>query len=348
MNRNPKNKKTYPSSEYALLEKLKPLCNYKPSKTYPFGVGDDAVVRHCSNKEKLVFTGDSLVEDIHFSLDYMTLKEIGYKAMVSNVSDCAAMGAVPEAALVQIVFPKKLKDLENRLKKIYAGFNESCRKWDIKLIGGDIVSGPCWMISLTLIGRAFGRVLRRDKAKPGDFLWVTGAPGESAAGLAAIKKWGRKKAMARFNPLIDRHVRPEPRVDYGTWLAGNRYVHSCIDVSDGISKECATLAYESRCGILLDIHALPFSSEMIQLGNALKRDQQQWFLHGGEDYELLWSADPRFTPAFDLGTATRIGYFSDKVKGVYLQYPDEKKVRLSSQGWDHVEKNDDSAQKLQK
>ncbi|MBD3319562.1 MAG: thiamine-phosphate kinase [Chitinivibrionales bacterium] len=344
----PRKRNRYPSLEYGLLERLKPYLNFKPSKAYPFGIGDDAAVRQNREKEKIILTTDTLVEDTHFSLEYMTLRETGYKAMVSNISDCAAMGAMPESALVTVVFPAKHAHvLENRIKKIYEGLYDACLQWDTRIIGGDTIAGPCWIISITLIGRALGRVLKRGQAKPGDSLWVTGMPGESAAGLAAIRKWGRKRAMPRFQTLIDRHVRPQPRVEYGAWLAGNRYVHACIDVSDGISKECATMAYDSGCGIILELDSLPFSHEMIQLGDACKTSPREWFLHGGEDYELLWSAAPRFVPAFDLCNATRIGTVTDKASGVSVRQPEGGAVRIVSKGWDHLEKNGESENTLQ-
>jgi selenophosphate synthetase-related protein len=93
--------KSFPSSEYELLHSLKPFLNFRKSHRYPIGIGDDAAIRACSEKENLILTADSFVEDVHFSFSYMTSADIGYKAMAINLSDCAAMGAMPDGALVQ-------------------------------------------------------------------------------------------------------------------------------------------------------------------------------------------------------------------------------------------------------
>src|SRR5271169_6490719 len=95
----------FPSSEYRLLHSLKPFLNFRRSRKYPIAIGDDAAIRQCRAREVLVFTADSFVERVHFSFTYMTAAEVGFKAMAINLSDCAAMGALPDGALVQIIFP---------------------------------------------------------------------------------------------------------------------------------------------------------------------------------------------------------------------------------------------------
>ena len=189
-------RKNFPSSEYRLLESLKPFLNYRKNTRYPLDIGDDAAIRTCSKGEQLVITADSFVQNVHFSLSYMTLEEAGYKTAAINLSDCAAMAAVPDGALIQVIFPKTLppRSIVAGTKQLYKGLSRACRKWDFPIVGGNLSAGPCWIIDMTLLCRKEkrGRLLLRTGAKNGEGLWVTGTPGDSAAGLAALRKWGRQ------------------------------------------------------------------------------------------------------------------------------------------------------------
>jgi thiamine-monophosphate kinase len=332
---------SFPSPEYNLLESLKPFLNFKPSRTYPIGIGDDAAVRRCA-KEMLVLTADALVENVHFSLDYMRLGEVGYKAMAANVSDCAAMGAVPDAALVQLMFPSQCSRPGPLIRQLYKGFSDACRKWGFPIIGGNLSRGPCWMIDIAMVGkiRRGDRVLMRKGARPGDILYVSGFPGQSAAGLAAIGRWGRKNVPRICRGLVDRHIRPVPRIELAARLARCAGVHAAIDISDGISKECATLSHENKLSIVLDERRFPRSGSMIELGRRLRVDCREWFLHGGEDYELLFAASPRFDPG-PLQRALKIplcgiGRFEKGETGVWIVEGNGKAAKLWSRAWDHV------------
>lgn len=336
---------SYPSQEYKLLKTLEPFLNFKKSKTYPIGIGDDAAIRKNSAGEKLIFTADTFVENVHFSLNYMTLEQVGYKAMVINLSDCAAMAALPDSALVQIVFPEHLNysTLAGALKKIYTGFSEACIKWDFPIVGGNLSKGPCWIIDITLIGkaRARDRVLLRKGIKNEDILWVTGRPGSSAAGLAALRKWKRpQKIPKQYLPLVQSHIKPVPRVEIARELAANPHVHAMIDISDGISKECHTLAFDNRVGITVQPNTAMLSKSMMDLGAALNTDSWDWFLHGGEDYELLFSASSKFDPGSlrtkQSQTISRIGVCSSSVKGVYFKRDNGILKKVTKNGWDHT------------
>jgi thiamine-monophosphate kinase len=339
-------KKLFPSSEYALLESLRPFLHYKRSPRYPIPIGDDAAIRVCGKKGKLVLTADTFVQDVHFSLLYMTLEEAGYKAMAINLSDCAAMAALPDGALVQIVFPNKLAadKVMPDMKRLYKGLNEACRIWRFPIIGGNLSKGPCWMIDITLIGRVENRdrLLLRTGAKDGDGLWVSGSPGEAGAGLAALRTWGRGRVPPKYKPMVMRHIRPSPRVELGRALAKDPKVHALIDVSDGISKESRTLAYDNRLGIMLEDEPACISPSLKMLSGLLKKDWRDWFLHGGEDYELLFAAAPSFNPSRLIANTgiqvTRIGTFSRSLKGVVIRQKNGAVRPLGSGGWDHLRK----------
>jgi thiamine-monophosphate kinase len=330
-----------PSNEHRLLDKLKPFLNYAPSSRYPFGIGDDAVLRHARRDERLIITADTCVENVHFSLDYMALTEVGYKAMVTNLSDCAAMGARPDGALVQVVFPRSSRGVSVGMEAIYRGFGRACRKWDFPIVGGDLSAGPCWMIAITLVGRLPGRCrpLMRSGARHGDILWITGAPGESAAGLSALKKWGRASVPPRYRGLVNKHLKPVPRIEAGQALLTSTHVHAAMDVSDGISKDAATLAYESSLGAILDLSSITPPAAMASLARELRVEWKDWVAHGGEDYELLMACAPGFDPnrltrPFDLG-CTRIGRLDRNRRGIFVVAAEGLRP-VPALAWDHV------------
>jgi thiamine-monophosphate kinase len=339
-------KQPFPSSEYKLLNSLKPFLHYKKSRRYPLSIGDDAAIRACSAGEKLILTADSFVQDVHFRLPWMTLAEVGFKAMAINLSDCAAMGAAPDGALVQIIFPKALAASKTvaDIRRLYLGLFAACKRWDFPIIGGNLSAGPCWIVDITLLGRAekSGRLLLRTGAKKGDTLWVTGRPGESGAGLAALARWGRKAVPRRYKELVMRHVRPTPRMEIGCSLAANPLVHALIDISDGIAKECRTLAYDNRLGISLDAAPACVSDATKRLAAELGIDWREWYLGGGEDYELLFAADPSFDArpisSHSKVLFTRIGSFSRRGAGAAVSFGDLAAAGMPG-GWDHLRKN---------
>ncbi|MCU0610084.1 MAG: thiamine-phosphate kinase, partial [Chitinispirillaceae bacterium] len=261
-------------------------------------------------------------------------------AMVTNVSDCAAMGAVPESALVQLVFPKNSAALHKNIADIYRGFAKACNEWGFKIIGGDLSGGAVWTIGITLIGRAAEKdhILKRKGARSGDILWVSGFPGQSAAGLAAIQKFGRKKAQMLYPELVGSHIRPAARVSLGTKLARCPSVHAGMDLSDGLSKDCRTLCFENRLGLELSFDGLRVPDEMISLSEKLGVPWQEWALHGGEEYELLFATSRQF----DLTS------FAEKNReiipiGVFTKIPDELifikgsvRTKVAKKSYDHV------------
>jgi thiamine-monophosphate kinase len=337
----PMKKPEYPSEEYKLLKTLEPFLNYRKSATYPIGIGDDAAVRKNKPDERLIITADCLVENVHFSLAYMTFRQIGYKAMAINLSDCAAMAALPDAALVQIIFPQyqDKKTLTNNLKNIYRGFHDACGKWNFPIIGGNLSRGPCWIIDVTLIGNTdiHDRIMLRTGIKNKDNLWTTGHPGSGAAGLAALKKWGNAESVPKkYKNLVDCHIRPKPRIEMGRLLGRNPQVHALIDISDGISKESHTLAFENEIGIILDPGSAAISVAMKDLACELNVDWREWFFHGGEDYELLFAASAQFDQPVRRVPVTRIGVCSSAVKSVYFIHDNGIMKQVAQNGWDHV------------
>lgn len=331
-------KPEFPSEEYRILDGLKKHLNFKSGKCFPSGIGDDAVIRQCGKDEQLIFTADTLVENVHFSFKYMSPQEIGYKAIVANLSDCAAMGAQPDSVLIQIVFPFE-KNSTEVLFQIYSGIESACKKWNFPVVGGDLSKGPCWMIAVSLTGRkkAGTRLLKRTGIQLGDTVWVTGIPGMSAAGFEIIKKWGRGKVSQKYQNFVDCHITPRARINAGLLLSEDSNVTACIDLSDGISKECYTLCYESSVGMELIPKSNEIAVEFAALEKDLSKPWYEWFLYGGEDYELLFTASQSFDPSkYTSQSLYTIGKITDTKNLVTINL-DGTPVTVEKRAWDHFQ-----------
>ena len=305
-------------------------------------VGDDAAIRKGTAGEQVIITTDLAIEEVHFSLRSMTLEEIGYRAMITNLSDCAAMGAVPDGALVDMVFPQKGADISRDVGEIYRGFSCACNEWNFPIVGGDLSGGPVWIIGITLLGRALRdeRLLLRTGIRDGDTLWCTGIPGQSAAGLDALRRWGRSGVPGPYQALVERHIHPRPRIKTGRALASSSKVHAMMDLSDGLSKDCATLCFENRLGLVLNFDSSQPPSSMVQLSRELGIPYLDWMLHGGEEYELLFTSSPAYNPAridADEGVCfVKLGTFTKKKSGFFLREGDGSLTEVEHRSWDHV------------
>ncbi|MCL2182445.1 MAG: thiamine-phosphate kinase [Chitinispirillia bacterium] len=324
----------FPSKEYELIRRIQQALPPVGTISYEETIGDDAAVRiNRTAGERLVITADVSVENVHFSVDTMTFEEIGYKSMAGNLSDCAAMGAAPDSAVVQLVFPKKGVDVNSAVEKIYAGFARACVRWDFPVVGGDLSGGDAWTIGITLIGSVppGGRILKRTGIVDGDALWVTGVPGESAAGLAALVRWGRDGVPAPYRRFVDAHISPVPRIGEGKMFAACQEIHAMMDLSDGLSKDVGTLCYDNGLGFVFDMGLSP-PAEMINLADEMGRDWRGWFYHGGEEYELLIACDPSIDPREIINNKniTRLGYFTSGRQGMFIGANE-----LISESWDH-------------
>jgi thiamine-monophosphate kinase len=336
--------KNYPSHEYRLLAGIRNVLGpaAAPGGRYQLTLGDDAAVRKGADGELIVLTADIAVEGVHFTADMMSFKEIGFRTMAANVSDCAAMAALPEAALVQLVFPRKARNLQKNVVALYRGFSEACRKWNFKLIGGDLSGGAVWTIGITMVGVAPGRVLRRTGILADDTLWVSGFPGRSAAGFEAIKRWGRNRLPEKYRGLVQCHVRPEPPVKLGVILGKSSKVHTLMDLSDGISKDARTLCFGNNLGLELSFDGIKVPEDILALSRELGIAWQEWTLHGGEGYELLFAASKAFSPA-DVpkeyrGGLIRLGVFTNKHKELVVRENSRIK-KIPEKSWDHLNVN---------
>lgn len=314
---------SYPSREYKLLSKIDKSCSKSINQWFIKTIGDDCAVR-IAGSNTLLFSADTLVEDVHFRRDFMSLQEIGYKAAMVNISDIAAMGGTPDSLLIQLVFPQGTP--ESDVEALYEGLGLAVSEFNCPIVGGDLSKGPCWMIAVTITGRASERILYRDGAQVGDLVWVSGTPGLSALGLEKLFD-GEK---SRENCAIIKHVKPIPRIELGKILAKDSAVTSMLDISDGVAKEALTVAKESEVGMEL---FLPVDIKKVLNSEVPKSNPVEYFLNGGEDYELFFTASKEFVPpkGFELH---KIGIVTE---GHQLYFSDGgSKSEITAGGWDHV------------
>jgi thiamine-monophosphate kinase len=232
-----------------------------------------------------VATTDLLVEGVHFRLDWTSPEDLGWKALAVNLSDLAAMGAAPGRALVSIAVDPARRGL---ILDVARGIRELAQRTGTRIVGGDTVRSPGpFVVNVALVGEADpGHLLRRDAARTGDVVAVTGRLGASAAGLALLSK-GRDALDSDAAPLLAAHHRPWPRLLAGR-LLGTHGVRCAIDVSDGLASEALHLARASRVGIEIDVDRVPLQPAAVRfLG---ERRSRELALSGGEDYELLFTA----------------------------------------------------------
>ena len=245
------------------------------------GIGDDAAVFRQSYHD-IVTAVDTFVDGVHFSKQTMDPFQIGYRALVANLSDMAAMGANPIAYLVSIVVPPHYSDQD--LAEIYRGLDTIAQKYQLDLIGGDTVTGEQLVLSVTINGAVErDKVRYRHLMKPDDLIFVTGTLGDSAAGLELLLS--EQSDIKGANYLIDRHRKPTPRINFAKRLAPIDRI-ALNDISDGIASELNELAQASHLTIYSNTAKLPVSEPLKQFS----RDRQlEYILNGGEDFELVGS-----------------------------------------------------------
>jgi len=317
----------------SLSKKLPPL-----SSKIEIGIGDDAAVIK-PVPGKLLFTVDCLVETVHFDFSYSEPEEVGYKALAVNLSDIAAMGGVPIAAVVSLGIPPKTeKDL---LERIYVGLGNLASIYSVDIVGGNTSAVPSNLfINISVLGSDSGNVLPRSGAKKGDIVFISGIPGQSAAGLALLKKWG-KTAKQVYADLVGKHLVPEPQLKLGSIFAGVPGVNSLIDVSDGLSSELWHLAQSSGVHFQVREERLIPTPEMVSAAEALQVSVQDWIFSGGEDYLLMGTAAPAAWENLKSRARAQsfhllsIGEVISGPAGVELVSKQGKIFELPSSGWNH-------------
>jgi thiamine-monophosphate kinase len=295
------------------------------------GVGDDGAVLVPPASRDLVVVTDTLVEGVHFPVG-CAAASIGHRAFAVNLSDLAAMGAEPAWALLALTLPRVD---EEWLTQFARAASDLCRRHGVALVGGDTTRGPL-SITVTLMGIVpIGVALERKGGGAGDAIFVTGSPGDAAAGLALEQKRLHVTDPMSAQILRDRFLFPTPRCEVGIALRG--LASACIDVSDGLGGDLEKLCAASGCGAEVDAAALPVSESLLgAVGRELARE---YALTGGDDYELLFTVPLARLGAMTtaiaqgLGPVTRIGSLVSG-KGVRV-FTRGGVMQFSGAGFDH-------------
>lgn len=253
------------------------------------GVGDDAALVRVPQGRELVVAADTIVSGVHFPPDTAP-EAIGYRALAVNLSDLAAMGATPAWFTLALTLPRAE---ESWLAAFSRGLLDLAREFNMALVGGDTTSGP-----LTVTVQALGHIagdaaLRRSGAGEGDAILVSGTPGDAAAGLAVLEGRLAPESAAARTYLVDRFLRPVPRVALGLALVG--LASAAIDVSDGLLADLEKLLSASRKGARVELDRLPLSAELTQ--SADPTSVLRSATTGGDDYELCFTVPTARLPA---------------------------------------------------
>jgi len=254
-----------------------------PWKEVVAGIGDDAAAWQFNDHLQLATT-DTLVQDIHFDLDVINWEELGWKALAVNLSDIAAMGGIPKYALLALALPGEL-EVEN-IFKFTDGMLHLAKKLRVAIVGGNIAAAPNVVITVTIIGCSEGEsILKRSTASPGDRIAVTGYLGLSAAALEMFKA-KTISDLKLHNVLRQAHFKPMPKVKEGRLLV-KQGVKTAIDISDGLIADLDHICESSRVNAKININQVPIHPVVTENFP----NYRELALSGGEDYELLFTAD---------------------------------------------------------
>jgi thiamine-monophosphate kinase len=332
--------------EFGLIDRLTRSIPVRHPGTVK-GIGDDAAVIDTGNKLLLLST-DLLIEGIHFDLTYMPLKHLGYKAVVVNISDIAAMNGIPKQITVSIAVSNRFS-LE-AIEELYKGIRLACDKYNVDLVGGDTTSSVSGLlISVSITGEADREEpVYRSGAKDKDLICVTGDLGGAYAGLLLLE---REKQVYKVNSemqpeltgydyVLGRQLKPEARTDIRNLLIG---IHvrptSMIDISDGLASDVLHLCKQSGTGCRIYEEKIPVDPETVKLALEFNMIPTVCALSGGEDYELLFTIRPDdYEKIRDLSGISVIGHMTGAADGKLLITPDGKEVEITAQGWDGFRK----------
>jgi thiamine-monophosphate kinase len=330
--------------EFGLIDRITSP-NKLQNESSKLGIGDDAAVLRFPEEQEVVISTDLLVEGIHFDLMYSPLKHLGYKSIAVNVSDICAMNAMATQVTVSIGLSNRFS--VEAIEELYEGIYAACKNFKVDLVGGDTSSSNKGMIiSVTAIGHAqTDKISKRSGAKIGDLICITGNLGAAYLGLQILE---REKQLYISQPeiqpdledqnyLIERQLKPEPRVDIIELFAEQGLVPtSMIDVSDGLVSELMHICKASGVGAYIEESGVPIHPDSEMQALKFGMDPITCALYGGEDYELLFTIDPadmdkvKYLP--DIYVAGEIVSVED---GIKLHTRGGKIHDINKRGWQH-------------
>ncbi len=301
-------------------------------------IGDDCAVLPKDSRTDLVITTDLLVEDIDFRLAWTRAQFLGHKALAVSLSDVAAMSAKPVWAMLSIGIPAQVWKT-NFVEKFYEGWFDLAEKFGVELVGGDVSKTPDKIVIDSIVAGEVkkGNAVLRSTTQPDDLIFVTGELGGAAAGLQLLEK-GEKFGKSKNEKLLLRQLKPQPQTEIGQLLSN--LATSMIDLSDGLSSDLAHICRESKVGAKIYAEKIPIDKNLSAISSE-NLDLLDFALNGGEDFELLFTVNPKNQKKiFLLKTGSKnhaftcIGEITNKPKIVELISNNKTQI-LTPKGYRH-------------
>ncbi len=312
------------SGEFDLIARLAAQLK-TPLKPGVVGIGDDAAAIP-QGDGFLLLTCDIAVENRHFVKGVTPMADVGWKSVVTSVSDIAACGGIPEFALISLGVPGGAG--ESQYEVLYQGISEAAECYGFQVVGGNVTSSGEILVDCFMIGKT-PRFVSRRGARPGDLVVVSGTLGDSEAGRSILHHGARDEAE---RDLQQRHLRPKARLDLAELLCER--ATAAIDISDSLASELHHLAQSSQVRMEVERERVPLSAALKAYADQQGEDPLEYALFGGEDYQLLFTVPPEGDPAEDSGDLTVIGKVLSG-EGVYLEG-----APLPRRGWDHLRREE--------
>lgn len=312
--------------EKSLIEQIRR--RVRVGKAIVTGIGDDCAVLRIPAGHEVLVTTDFTLENVHFRRAWHPPEVVGWRCLARGLSDIAAVGGEPRAAFLSLALERGTS--QKWVNRFLTGLLDAAAEFRVPLAGGDTAQSPGGIqADIVLVGSVpNGMAVLRSGARPGDGIYVTGELGGSAAAIARLRE-GRARAAD-----YERHFHPVARVGAGQWLRRRGLASAMIDVSDGLSTDLEHICEESSVGAEIEIAAIPRA----RVGRAAPQVGLDLALHGGEDYELLFTSAKKI-PARVAGVpVTRIGRITRK-KGMVLLEENGRRRKLAALGWEHFKGN---------
>ncbi len=309
------------------------------------GIGDDAAILRAGDRP-LVMTTDSFAEWVHFRTDHISPDQLGAKVMAATVSDCAAMGCIPKWVTVSVAAPEETE--VELILSFYHGIRSAADRYKCDVVGGDTIRTMSdMMFTLTAVGEAVGpHILTRSGAKVGDDLFVTGMLGGPGAALVLLDKDPKLSLDKKYREAMERYLAPEARVDVTRILAEKFPITSMIDISDGLATEVHHIGRESGVGIHVESGTVPVLPAALEVAADLDVPIEALIFHGGEEFELLFTAPPGLDEeiveavSMEIPVAvTRIGTIVPAEEEIMLVHPEGGIELLTEDGYEHFGKD---------
>jgi thiamine-monophosphate kinase len=293
--------------ENRTVSRFRELATAALTPSVVLGPGDDAAAVRTQHGRVLLLTCDMMVEQVHFRRDWATPEQIGWKAMAQNISDIAAMGGEPAAAVASLAAPSNLpSDVPERIAR---GLIAAASEYGAALVGGDLVGSPGpIVVDVSLTGWVEEELmLRRRGARPGDVVLVTGTLGASAAGLAVLQQGVQDDGSPEIARALQAHHAPRPRVAEARAIARSRLATAMMDLSDGLADDLPRLCAESAVGARIRCDRIPVDPACRALASGIGNTALEMATAGGEDYELLLTCPPGAVEQLAAAVSARTG-----------------------------------------